>query len=203
MKYPSILQLDETGQPNIWSSWQSAVTYKAKDMVLWSLGEVEFIFHGGRNRNSGNISTITIPSIIAVKNKTMVRHRTPPLSLRSLFARDLHTCVYCGNVYREDKLTKDHIIPVNPRTLKGRTVQSKFIKENRSINVWKNLITACKPCNNYKENYLLEEIGVELLYLPYTPSKAESMILSNRNILKEQTEFLKGFVSTESRVHLK
>jgi 5-methylcytosine-specific restriction endonuclease McrA len=186
MLHPRILQLDETGTPNSWCDWQDAVTYQAKEMIVWSLGEATFTFTGGKSRMTGEISTITVPSIIAVRNKTKVKHRPPVLTNCNLFRRDLQTCAYCGTVHANDeKLTRDHIIPVS----KG------------GPNTWMNTITACKGCNNYKGSHLLETIDMKLLFIPYVPTKAENMILANRKILGDQMEFLKSYLPEHSRVH--
>lgn len=195
MSHPDILQLDETGIPNKWCSWQTAVIYGAKDMIVWSRGEVSFTFTGGKSRATGDISTIIVPSIIAVRNRTQITRRTPTLTNHNLFRRDLFTCAYCGRLMREEKLTKDHIIPVS----RWKEVKKKDI--GKGPNVWMNCITACKPCNNLKDDNLLSEIDMPLLYPPYVPSKAENMILSNRNILPDQSEFLKSMIPPESRVH--
>jgi hypothetical protein len=46
---------------------------------------------------------------------------------------------------------------------------------------------------------LLEEAKMELFYLPYVPSRAEHLILANRNILADQMDFLLSFVPVNSR----
>jgi 5-methylcytosine-specific restriction endonuclease McrA len=195
---PDILQLDEAGQPNNWCSWQDAICYQAKNMIVWSLGEVRFTFYGGKSRATGDVSTVIVPSIIAVRNQNQskTRHtRTPTLTNHNLFRRDLFICAYCGRPFKEEKLTRDHIIPVS------RWKEVKKDHLGKGPNVWMNCITSCKPCNNFKDDNLLEEIDLELKYRPYVPTKAENMILANRNILPEQSDFLKNMVPLESRIH--
>ena len=46
----------------------------------------------------------------------------------------------------------------------------------------------------------LKQAGMELLYVPYVPDKAEALILQNRNILADQMQFLKDFLPKHSRV---
>ena len=41
---------------------------------------------------------------------------------------------------------------------------------------------------------------MELLYLPYVPNRAEFLILSNRQILADQMDFLARHVPAKSRV---
>jgi hypothetical protein len=51
-----------------------------------------------------------------------------------------------------------------------------------------------------KRNQTPEEAGVQLLYAPYVPNKAEYLILTNRKILSDQMELLLQHVSSHSRV---
>ena len=62
----SVLALDIGGIPRQWISHENAITYHAKDMVAWSLGEVVAKFRGGI-QNDGRLSYIETPSIIAIK----------------------------------------------------------------------------------------------------------------------------------------
>lgn len=188
-----ILTLDQFGSPHRWSTWQEAVVYKAKDLVAWSQGEVSFRYRGGKNRISGLQSEIIVPSIIAVKSDFYVKYRQTPLTNKNLFRRDLNTCAYCGGEYSDHKLTRDHIHP----TSKG------------GQDIWMNTITACKVCNSYKSDRLLGEHYtdehylngkiIELKYYPYIPDKAESMILKNRILLKEQSDYLINLLPVHSR----
>lgn len=180
---PRILVLNHTGNPVQWATWQDAATYKAKGIVAWTLGESEFDIHGGIKRTTGERSILTIPSILAVKNHFKVRSRVPPLNNRNLFRRDLHTCTYCLYTFQDAQLTRDHVIPV-----------SRGGKDS-----WMNCITACFHCNNKKDNKTPEEARMPLGFVPYVPDRAEELILSNRNILQDQMQFLLAFVPSVSR----
>lgn len=186
MNTPRILQLDSHGQPVKWITWQSAVIYQAKEMISWSLGEVEFIFHGGRNRLSGEQSTISTSSIIALKGLAgKRRHRPPSLCNRELFQRDQNMCAYCGGIFSDSKLTRDHI---TPRARNGE-------------DTWMNVVTCCAKCNQKKDAKTLDQCGMKLLYVPYVPSRAEHLILANRTVLTDQMMFLMSFVPENSRLH--
>jgi hypothetical protein len=63
-----------------------------------------------------------------------------------------------------------------------------------------NVVTACRHCNGIKRNRTPDESGLELVYVPYVPNKAEYLILTNRKILSDQMEFLLQHVSSQSRV---
>lgn len=172
------------GEPLQWSSWQDAVTYHAKGLVSWSIGENKTTYYGGKNK-AGTRSYITVPSIIAVKSNNHIKRRIPVLSNRNLFGRDLNFCAYCGKIHLESKLTRDHIVPVS----------------RGGHNTWLNCITACKKCNNEKDNKTLEEWGTQLKFLPYVPDRYEVMLLANRNVLADQMEFLLNHIPKNSRVH--
>ena len=184
---PLILLLDSNGQANKWAHWQDAVTYAAKDMIVWQTGEVSFTFHGGKSRMTGEVSTITTASIIAVKGVINGKraHKAPALTNRVLFRRDKQICGYCGKHYHTDNLTRDHIVPV-----------SKGGKDS-----WMNTVTACRGCNNYKEDKTLDQLDMKLLYVPYVPTRSEKMILENRKILVDQMSFLLASVPETSRAH--
>lgn len=185
-----ILQLDQQGQPVKWITWQDAVVYHAKGLVTWEVGKVERTILGGDNRITGQQSKIVTSSIIAVKGVASKRcHRPPPLNNRELFRRDRHMCAYCGKLFNDSKLTRDHVIP----------------KSRGGKDVWMNVVTCCSVCNQKKDNKTPQEAGMELLYLPYVPSRAEHLILANRNVLYDQMEFLLAFIPEESRIreHIK
>ena len=184
--YPLILTLDQHGVPHRWVTWQHACFYYAKDLVAWTIGEHSFLFHGGRNRLTGERSEICANSIIAIRGKALAGktlHQVPPLSNRELFHRDRHICAYCGDELPGQRLTRDHVLPVSQG---GR-------------DTWMNVVTACRSCNQVKSGRTPEEAGMELLYAPYVPNKAEYLILCNRNILADQMDFLARHVPSVSR----
>ncbi len=174
---PLILRLDVTGQPVRWLPWQHAVVLHSRAMIAWSAGDTRFTFHGGINRVSGERSSVTVSSIIAVKGR--LRHGdgdalVPPLSNRELFQRDRRMCMYCGSPCTESMLTRDHVRPLSQG---GR-------------DAWNNVVTACKPCNHAKGARTPEQAGMTLLAIPYVPNRAEYLVLSNRRILADQMAFL-------------
>ena len=184
---PLILTLDNHGVPHRWVTWQQACFYYAKNLVAWTLGDVTFTFHGGISRLTGSRSSITANSIIAIKGKAMAMkgfNQVPPLNNRELFRRDRQICGYCGGEYSFLRLTRDHVTPLSRG---GR-------------DTWMNVVTSCRHCNGQKRNRTPEESGLQLLYAPYVPNKAEYLILTNRKILSDQMEFLAQHVAAHSRV---
>lgn len=184
-----ILKLDRQGQPNDWINQEQAITYHAKGLVAWQLGDTAHtLFRGGENRLTGQMSQLTTAPIIAIKGESVAgnkRNRVPTLTNRELFARDRWTCAYCGKVFSELKLTRDHVIPVS----------------RGGKDVWMNVVTACEHDNHKKDDKLLHEAGMELLYVPYTPNRAEHLILKGRRILPVQAEYLAQFIPEASRAH--
>ena len=184
---PLILTLDQHGVPHRWVTWQQAVWYYAKERVAWELGRQAFTIDGGRCHRTGERSKITANSIIAIRGKALAIkgfNQVPPLNNRELFHRDRFMCAFCGQGFTPFKLTCDHILPMSRG---GR-------------DTWMNVVTACRQCNGQKRNRLPEESGMELLYAPYVPNKAEFLILTNRRILSDQMEFLRQHVASHSRL---
>lgn len=178
-----ILGLDQGGIPTRWIPWQEAIILIVKDSVSWSLGD-ETVYYGGNSRLTGEVSSISVPSIIAIKGVSKGRRRIPPLTNRNLFGRDLCICGYCGEVFPPEKLTRDHILPVS----------------KNGLNTWMNCITACKSCNCAKDDKLLSQWGKDLLYVPYVPDRCEHLIMANKRILANQMEFLANHLPKHSRM---
>ncbi len=182
-----ILALDQQGEPRDWISRELAITYHAKNLVAWQLGDESHVkFRGGENRVTGLQSQILTAPIIAIKGQIAKRrNRIPTLTNHELFARDRWTCAYCGKLFSEARLTRDHVIPVS----------------RGGLDIWTNVVTACEHDNHKKDDRLLEEVGMELLYVPYTPNRAEHLILRSRKILPVQAEYLAQFIPEASRAH--
>jgi 5-methylcytosine-specific restriction endonuclease McrA len=178
-----ILSLDKSGYPRGFITIQNAIEMIAKDKILWSLGNPIATYRGGYN-NDGVRSVIETPPIIAITGTEFAKQKRFPkviLTNNSLFSRDRHICAYCGGKFMPRKLSRDHVIPVS----------------RGGPNTWKNVVTACIPCNTKKDNRTPEEAGMKLLYVPYEPSHAEHLILKNRNITEDQMDYLSNHVSPE------
>jgi predicted transcriptional regulator len=180
-----VLALDASGLPRKWINYESAVSYFTKGIVAWSLGDTIATFRGGWQKD-GTRSIVHTPSIIAVKGKgfNIEKAGKVTLSNKTLFARDRHMCAYCGKVFTYNSLSRDHVQPVS----------------RGGLNTWTNCVTSCVKCNTTKGSHTPEEIGRQLLYVPYEPNHYENMILQNRNILADQMEYLLCGVPKHSRV---
>lgn len=189
--YPKILKLDHTGIPREFIHIEEAINYYAKDMIVFEAGNLIATYHGGFNQISNKQSIITANSIISVKGKSKhnVFQKTPNLTNEALFERDLYLCGYCGNQFQFKELSRDHIQPIS----------------RGGEDIWSNVVTACVPCNTKKDNKLLHETSLELLYLPYTPDFYEYLILKQgqKKILADQMEYLINNLSNKSRIKQK
>ena len=172
---PSILKLDAGGLPVSWIPWQTAVTLYARERVRWETGAERFVIHGGVCARTGERSRIEIGSIIAVSDRSRRYEKgVPLLTNRTLFQRDRNLCLYCGEQFPQSYLTRVHVVPVS----------------RGGVCSWENCVTACRDCNQSKDDRTPEEAGIKLLAVPYTPNLAEYLILQNRRILADQMEFL-------------
>lgn len=96
-------------------------------------------------------STFPVPSIIRLRGYVNVPYKGVMLNRQNIFRRDGNRCVYCQS---KDNLTLDHVLP------RSRGGQS----------TWTNLVSACRPCNTKKGDFLPEEANMPLPYKPYKPS---------------------------------
>ncbi|MHB1616463.1 MAG: HNH endonuclease [Metallibacterium sp.] len=180
-----VLALDAGGRILDWISWQDAVCLYVRDAVAWTLGTPCLTVHGGHNRASGRQSIIELHPIVASTGhcRSHALDPSPALTNAALFARDRHICLYCGSHGQRGELTRDHVIPTSRG---GR-------------DAWENVVTACVACNLRKGSRTPQQASMPLLAVPYRPSWVEHLILSNRNILADQMEFLVGHLPKKRR----
>ncbi len=174
-----VLRTDVAGMPLEWIGYQDAARLIALEQVSYSLGRIVYRIHGGVNAVTGIQSIIDVNAIIASQGLHPHSHLfsesyTPPLSNKALFRRDQSLCLYCGEQFPNALLSRDH---VNPLSQGGQ-------------DIWGNVVTACKRCNNYKAGRTPEQAGMELLAIPFKPTHAEYVYLQGRQILADQMDFL-------------
>jgi len=169
-----ILKLNAAGMPVAWLNFEAAATTIAKDLVLWSMGGFTETLHGGY-RHDGSRSSIELPAILAVKGRVKEKS-VPRISNHLLFARDGNLCMYCGVKFHRSELSRDHVIP----------------RSKGGPDVWTNCVTACRRCNQFKDDRTPQEAGLELLAVPYAPTLNEWFALSNRHVLTDQMDYLRS-----------
>lgn len=82
-------------------------------------------------------TTIRVPKVIALRDYAHIS-ADPKFCRRSILLRDRFRCQYCGQQFRSEELTFDHVIP---RSAGGKTE-------------WSNILSACIPCNGRKRDRL-------------------------------------------------
>jgi len=184
-----VLRTDVGGMPLEWIGYQEAVRLIALGQVSYSLGRTLYRIHGGINALTGEQSFIDVDAIIASHGLHPHAHLfsssyTPPLSNKALFRRDQSLCLYCGEQFPGALLSRDHVKPLS----------------QGGADIWANVVTACKRCNNHKAGRTPEQAGMELLAIPFTPTHAEYVYLQGRRILADQMEFLLAHFPRNSRL---
>ncbi|VAW74996.1 HNH endonuclease family protein [hydrothermal vent metagenome] len=185
-----VLRTDASGMPLEWVNYQDAVRLYHTGQVAYSCGSHIYTVHGGICARNGRRSQIQVNSIIATygSNRVLVRsrgHYVPPLNNPALFRRDAHLCMYCGERFMVRDLSRDHVTPIS----------------RNGADVWTNVVTACRRCNNHKAGRSPEQANMELIAVPFTPTHAEYIYLQGKRVLADQMEFLKSHFPRSSLMH--
>ena len=185
-----ILRTDISGMPLEWVDFRRAVTLQCLGQVAYTCGDNFRRVRGGFNRISGRQSRIDINSIIATRGDSYLAAKmrddyVPPLHNLLLFQRDGYLCLYCGERFPREQLSRDHVTPLS----------------QGGADRWNNVVSACARCNNHKAGATPQEAGMELLAVPFTPTHAEYVYLQGRKILADQMEFLRAHFPRTSPLH--
>ena len=178
-----ILRLNKAGHPVSWLTREETATLLVKDQVIWTLGNTVMEIRGGFNRQ-GCQSVLKLPRIVACDGKVHLEHFDPPLENKFLFRRDQNMCLYCGGTFATHDLSRDHVLPLS----------------RGGKDVWTNVVTSCRRCNNRKADRKPEESGLELLAVTLVLNKYEFLYMSSRKVLADQMEFLKTRFSTHIKL---
>jgi 5-methylcytosine-specific restriction endonuclease McrA len=133
--------------------WQKAIT-------LWCQGKVEVIEVHDREIRAVSIS-FKLPSVIRLIRFVKIKRRYDyvPFSRANIYARDKHTCQYCGGVFAISDLTFDHVIPVAQAGRKD----------------WENIVTCCVGCNRKKGGRTPREAKMHLIRSPRRPNSVPAI----------------------------
>lgn len=128
-------------------------------LVLVLDDKAELLTDTGRAFHSARAS-FPEPSVVRLVSYVRVPYRTRvALNRRAIFLRDSHRCQYCG-------ATAENIDHVIPRSRGG-------------VHAWDNVVAACRPCNNRKEDRLLSEVtSMRLRRPPTAPTGRVWMLLA-------------------------
>lgn len=138
---------------SLWS-WQETV----KSLFNGKVQTVEI--YSDINVRAVNMN-VPLPSVIALTEYVHQPHQRPAFTRRNVFLRDGYVCQYCGNKFKTQDLSLDH---VTPRCVGGRLT-------------WDNTVTCCKKCNGRKGSTLPSDLyrvkGMKLIREPRVPTKLE------------------------------
>ena len=176
-----ILRTDVSGMPLEWVSIKRAVNLIALGHIAYTCGEFALTVRGGINRYTSKQSCLEVNSIIATRGNCRSFNKltggySPPLHNIPLFQRDACLCLYCGEQFSPESLSRDHVTPFS----------------QGGQDTWTNVVTSCIRCNNYKAGRTPEQAGMSLIAVPFTPTHAEYVYLQGRRILADQMDFLKS-----------
>ena len=97
--------------------------------------------------------TLSLPSIVRLKDYVKHNQMDVILTRRNLLVRDNYECQYCGS--KKSPLTMDHVKP----------------KKQGGKDSWENLVAACQNCNRKKRNRTPDEAKMPLKRIPRKPNK--------------------------------
>ena len=116
--------------------------------------------------------SIKIPSVISILGYSSLPKRKVAFSKLNVIYRDDMICQYCNKRFSMKDLTVDHVIPKSRwEFITGRLL-------NEGFSSWKNLVCACRWCNNKKGNRLIKELGWMCLREPFEPQYMPHIIIS-------------------------
>jgi 5-methylcytosine-specific restriction endonuclease McrA len=147
------LLLNASYEPLKIVNWQKAVT-------LWCQGKVEVISVYDREIRAVSLS-FKLPSVIRLLRYIKIKRRFDyvPFSRANIYARDDHSCQYCGEDFSTNELTFDHVVPVAQGGRKD----------------WENIVTCCVTCNRKKGGRTPAEAGMHLKRMPRRPERAPAI----------------------------
>ncbi len=116
--------------------------------------------------------SLRAPEVIVLQEYNGQHHRTVSFSRRNVYARDGHTCQYCGKKFGSEKLTLDHVIP---RCLGGKST-------------WRNIVLACYRCNNQKGGRTPKQANMKLLRKPKQPHWEELQVQTGQGAMPTSWE---------------
>ena len=176
--------------PLEWIDYREAVRLYHNEQVAYACGTRLYTVFGGHSSLTGQRSSIAVNSIIATvgtgQGLRVNRDRyVPPLNNRTLFKRDANLCLYCAIQFPTRDLTRDHITPLS----------------QGGLDVWNNVATACRRCNNHKGGRTPEQAAMQLIAVPFTPTYAEYIYLKGRRVLADQMHYLLAHIPRTSPLH--
>ena len=162
----AVLLLDNTYEPLKIISWMKAMT-------LVVTGDAEIVEESEHLIRSAS-SEWKLPSVIRQFNK-FKRKGKVQFSRINIYMRDGWVCQYCKEKKQVKDLTFDHVMP---RAQGGKTN-------------WTNIVTACRPCNSYKDDRTPEQAKMKLMKRPEEPKWLPvQLVIRMKNIPEQWMTYL-------------
>ena len=185
-----VLRTDVSGMPLEWIDYREAARLYHQQQVAYTCGTPIIRLYGGTNALTGQRTVLEVNSIIATRGQSgnpghLRQDYVPPLNNQTLFRRDAYLCLYCGQRFPTRELSRDHVRP--------------FSQGGRDV--WTNVVTACRRCNNFKAWRTPEQARMQLIAVPFTPTYAEYIFLKGRRVLFDQMEYLLAHFPRSSPLH--
>ena len=186
-----ILRTDISGMPLEWVDYKEAARLYHTEQVAYTCGSLLYRLYGGTSASTGLRTVVDVNSIIATVGHTgnpgnlRGAGYVPPLNNQTLFRRDAYLCLYCGLRFAYSLLSRDHVTP--------------FSRGGKDV--WNNVVTACRRCNNLKASRTPEQARMQLVAVPFTPTYAEYIFLKGRRVLADQMEYLLAHFPRHSPLH--
>ncbi len=146
--------------------WKQAVT-------LFYSGKVEILESYASSLHSPS-TTLQVPAVIRLLKPFKRFFKPLKFSRMNVYTRDQYRCQYCGQSFKPNDLTYDHVVP---RSQGGETR-------------WDNIVTACGEnghgCNAKKAGRTPTQAGMRLLREPFQPKGYHSFAHEiNREMVPE------------------
>lgn len=150
------LLLNATYEPLRVIPWKKAI-------LLLFQGKVEVLEVYDREIRGVSIS-FRLPSVLRLLEVVKIKshQRVVKFSRSNIFARDKHSCQYCGRRSPAEELTFDHVVPIARGGKK----------------TWTNIVTACIRCNNHKSGRTPEQAHMRLIKKPVKPAWSASLTIT-------------------------
>lgn len=145
MTYRKTLLLNQGYQPIKAISWKRAICLHILDKVD--------VLENYKDKISSPSIEFNVPAVIRLRNHANVGPMKIRFSRANIYSRDKKVCQYCGNKFKPQELTLDHVIP---KSVGGKTT-------------WTNIVTSCKDCNTVKANRTPQQAGMRLIQRPAYP----------------------------------
>lgn len=141
------------------ASYEPLCVVSHRRAAVLVLAEKAEILHGTGDELHSEHLVLPVPSVIRLRHFVRVPYRRrAPLNRRAVFARDKHSCQYCG----DHAESIDHVVP----------------RSRGGEHVWENVVAACRACNVRKRDRLLHETSMRLRHPPVAPRELTWIVVA-------------------------